>query len=73
MTEQLFSMPIEITAMKFDSRGHGYPTRINYQGRSIWLEHSANGEMISFRDNGAYFWLTRKGKNWCIAPPGTIL
>lgn len=70
MNKQLLEVPIEITAVRFDGRGRCQPTRINYQGRSIRLEQSTSGEMVSFCDHGAYYWLTRSGKNWRIASPG---
>lgn len=73
MKKQLFSLPVEVTAVRFDNHGRSYPTRINHQGRSIMLEQSTNGEMISFCENGAYFWLSRRGKSWCVASPRTIL
>lgn len=67
MSEQLFSLPIDVTAYRFDRRGKSLPARITWNGVSIHLDVTEEKNGLSFHSGGRYYWLERKGKSWHIA------
>lgn len=60
---------IVITAAVFDSRGKLIPTRITWQGRSLYLSAPQHDGLLSFCEGDKYFWLGRINNKWRVVRP----
>ena len=62
--QRLFTMPIHVTAVRFDTHGRTVPTRIDCGGRSYRLQSATNGACYGFKRGGRYYWIERHGRSW---------
>ena len=66
MSRALLTMPIIITAVRFDAHGRAIPSRIDWGSRSIKLTARLEHGLLPFVHNGKYFWLRRNRYGWQI-------
>ncbi|HTK39756.1 MAG TPA: hypothetical protein VL362_02725 [Patescibacteria group bacterium] len=64
--KQLFSMSVDITAVRFDRSGQSYPSRISYDGRTFYTHIDAKTGNVCFAGDMSGAWLERRGREWYI-------
>lgn len=65
--QRVFTMPIIVTAGRFNDGGELIPTRISCDGIEHSVLASSCGLRLAFQHNGHYFWLERQARGWGIS------